>query len=279
MKKLRKKLTPAAIAKYAFLLLVAAILIYPLYMVIVNSFRSNMDIMMDPFGLPDSLDLSNYIKAWTDGQLYSMYQNSAIVTFASVALIILFSSLIGFVMTRDDFRFRNVLFVLFLIGMTIPFQVGIIPLYLQMSKMHLTDSRFGLTMVYVVSYLSYSTYLMYGFMRRIPKEIQEAALIDGASTFGMYRYIIMPLSKAIITTIGIFNLMYVWNDMFFSLVMIQSKTKKTLMTGLLSFRGQYMSDYATMFAGVVLVSLPMIIIFFALQKQFVAGVSAGAVKG
>ncbi len=235
--------------------------------------------MMDPFGLPESFSLENYVKAWEEGMLYALYKNSVLVTFVSVLLIILFSSMVGFVMTRQDFRFRKPLLVMFILGMTVPFQVGIIPLYLQMSKMGLTNSYVGLIIIYIVSYLSFSVYLMYGFMKGIPVEIQEAAEIDGVSTFGMYRHIMMPLSPAIVTTVGIFNLMYIWNDMFFSLVMMTSKVKKTLTVGLLAFKGQYMSDYATMFAGVVLVSLPMIVLFFLLQKRFIEGVAAGAVKG
>ena len=207
------------------------------------------------------------------------YQNSIIVTFVSVIFIILFSSMMAFIMSRRDFKFRKPLFIMIVIGMTIPFQVGIIPLYMQMSHMGLINKHVGIIIVYVVSYMSFSTFLMYGFFRTVPAEIQEAALIDGVSNLRMYWNIIMPLSPAVVTAVAIFNLMYVWNDMFFSLVMIQSNPLKTLMIGLLGFRGQYMSDYATMFAGVVLVSLPMIVLFFLLQKRFVEGIAAGAIKG
>lgn len=274
-----KKAKALAALKYIFLIVVGIFILYPLYMVVVNSFRTNTNIMMDPFGLPDKLMFDNYVKAWTNGTLYALYKNSAIVTFGSVALIALFSSMVGFVMSREDFRFRKLLFTLFIIGMTIPFQVGIIPLYLQMNSFGLTDSHLGLIIVYVVNYLSFSTYIMYGFIRRISRDIQEAALIDGVSNFGMYWRIILPLSPAVVTSVVIFNLMFVWNDMFFSLVMMQTKLRKTLTIGLLNFRGQYQSDYATMFAGVVLVSLPMIALFFLLQKRFIEGVSSGAVKG
>lgn len=279
MKKKKVKISGWTVLKFIFLVICAAFFIYPLWMVFINSFRTNVEIMMDPFGMPKAIHLENYAKAWFNGKLGTLVGNSIFVTFVADFLVVLFSSVLGFVMTRRDFKYRKPLFILFVIGMTIPFQVGIIPLFLQMSKMGMTDSRLGLIIVYVVNYLSYSTYLMYGFMRKIPNEIQEAALIDGATTMGLYRYIMMPLSRSIVTTVGIFNMMYFWNDMFFSLVMLQDKAKKTLQIGLLAFRGQYMSDYATMFAGVVLVSLPMIVVFFALQKRFIEGVAAGAVKG
>lgn len=275
----KKQFSAMSIVKYIFLVLCAFFFLYPLLMVFVNSFRTNTEIMMNPFGLPSELHLENYQKAWVNGGLGKLIGNSILVTAVSVMGALLFSSVLGFVMSQRDFKYTKALLILFVVGMTVPFQAGIIPLYLQMNKMHLTNNRFGLIIVYVVYYLSYSTYLMYGFMRKIPYEIQEAAIIDGASVFGLYRHIVMPLSKPIVTTVCIFNMMYFWNDMFFSLVMLQEKTKKTLQIGLLSFRGQYMSDYATMFAGVILVSLPMTVIFFLLQKRFVEGAAAGAVKG
>jgi raffinose/stachyose/melibiose transport system permease protein len=274
-----KKIDIFDIVKYLILVFFCFFVLYPIYMVTAGSFRKNMDILMDPFGAPKAFMLDNFIKAWNEGMFYVLYKNSVIVTVFSVVLITLFSSMISFVMTRPDFKFRKALYTIFIIGMTIPFQVGIIPLYLQMSKLGLTNSHFGLGIVYIVSYLSYSTFITYGFFRQLPRDLQEAAYIDGASNFQLYWLIIVPLSSAVMTTVTIFNLMFIWNDMFFSLVMLITPLKKTLQVGLLGFRGQYQSDYATMFAGVVLVCLPMVVLFLALQKRFVEGVLSGALKG
>ena len=257
----------------------AFIVIYPIYMVTAGSFRTNMEILMDPFGAPNTFMLDNYAKAFKEGMFAVLYKNSAIVTVASVALLTVFSSMIAFVMTRVDFRFRRLLHVVFIIGMTIPFQVGIIPLYLQLNRFGLVDTHLGLIIAYVVNYMSYSTFIAYGFFRRLPRELQESASIDGAGTFRMYLNIVLPLSSAALTTITIFNLMFIWNDMFFSLVILQTPLMKTLQVGLLAFRGQYQSDYATMFAGVVLVSIPMIVLFLAMQKRFIEGVMSGSIKG
>lgn len=276
---MKKRFDLLNLIRYIFLIISASIIMYPIFMVLIGSFRDNMSIMMDPFGLPNKLFFDNYVKAWTDGILYALYKNSLIVTFASVILIVIFSSMIGFVLSRPDFKPKKILYTIIVIGMTIPFQVGIIPLYLQMSKFKLTDSYIGLIIVYVVNYLSFSTFIMYGFFRNVSKEIQEASVIDGCSNYRLYLNIIMPLSPAVVTTVAIFNLMFIWNDMFFSLVMMKTKLLKTLTIGLLGFRGQYQSDYATMFAGVVLVSIPMIVLFLLLQKRFIEGVSSGAVKG
>jgi raffinose/stachyose/melibiose transport system permease protein len=248
-------------------------------MVATGSFRTNTEILSNPFGMPDSFMLDNYVKAFKEGMFAVLYKNSAIVTGASVALLTMFSSMIAFVMTRADFIFRKLLHTVFIIGMTIPFQVGIIPFYLQLNKFGLVNTHLGLIIAYVVNYLSYSTFIAYGFFRRLPKELQEAASIDGAGTFRMYWDIVLPLSPAAMATITIFNLMFIWNDMFFSLVILQSPMLKTLQIGLLAFRGQYQSDYATMFAGVILVSLPMIILFLSMQRRFIEGILSGSLKG
>ena len=208
------------VLKRIFLILFALIIMYPIFFVLVGSFKSNTKIMMDPFGLPHSLSFVNYSKAWTDGVLYALFKNSIIVTFTSVMLVVLFSSFIAFVMSREDFKLKALLYTVIIIGTTVPYQVGILPLYMQLNKFHLTNTYLGLIIVYTVYNLSFSTFIMYGFFRHVSKEIQEAATIDGCGNYRMYFNIIMPLSPAVVTTVCIFNLMFIWNDMFFALVLI-----------------------------------------------------------
>lgn len=277
--KMKTRLRLPNVIKNIFLTLFAFIITYPILFVLLGSFKSNKEIMMDPFGLPSTLSIVNYSKAWNEGVLYALFKNSIIVTFTSVILIVIFSSLIAFVMTRENFKFKYFLYPVIVIGITIPYQIGILPLFMQLNSFHLIDTYLGLIIVYTVYNLPFSTFIMYGFFKHISKEIQEAAAIDGCGNFRMYFNIIMPLSPSVITTICIFNLMFVWNDMFFALVLIQSKLLKTLTVGLFAFQGQYMNDYATMFAGVIIVSLPMIILFLILQKRFIEGIASGAVKG
>lgn len=267
------------IIKGMFLTVFSILILYPIFFIFMGSFKNNTKIMMEPFGLPQNFTLVNYTKAWTDGVLYALFKNSIIVTFVSVALVVIFASFIAFVMTREDFKFKYLLFIIIIFGTTIPYQVGIMPLYLQLNRFNLVNTYLGLIIVYTVYNLSFSTFIMYGFFKHISKEIQEAATIDGCGNYRMYLNIIMPLSPSVITTVSIFNLMFIWNDMFFALVLIRTKLLKTLTVGLFAFQGQYMNDYATMFAGIIIVSLPMIILFLLLQKRFIEGVASGAVKG
>lgn len=267
------------VIKRIFLILFSLLIMYPIFFVFVGSFKNNSQIMMDPFGLPHNLTFVNYSKAWTDGVLYALFKNSIIITFISVMLVVIFSSFIAFVMSREDFKFKFVLYTVIIIGTTIPYQVGILPLYMQLNSFHLVNTYLGLIIVYTVYNLPFSTFIMYGFFKHVSKEIQEAAIIDGCGNFRMYFNIIMPLSPSVVTTVCIFNLMFIWNDMFFALVLIRTRLLKTVTVGLFAFQGQYMNDYATMFAGIIIVSLPMIILFLALQKRFIEGIASGAVKG
>lgn len=267
------------VIKNIFLTLFAFIITYPILFVLLGSFKSNKEIMMDPFGLPSKLSIANYSKAWNEGVLYALFKNSIIVTFTSVILVVIFASFIAFVMSRENFKFKYFLYPVIIIGITVPYQIGILPLFMQLNSFHLTNTYLGLIIVYTVYNLPFSTFIMYGFFKHISKDIQEAAAIDGCGNFRMYFNIIMPLSPAVITTVCIFNLMFIWNDMFFALVLIRSKFLKTLTVGLFAFQGQYMNDYATMFAGIIIVSLPMIILFLVLQKRFIEGIASGAVKG
>jgi len=267
------------ILKYILLILIAFTIMYPAFMVLMGSFRDNSSIMLNPFGLPTKLSFANYTKAWTEGLLYVLIKNSVIVTFVSVALVVIFSSMIAFVMSREDFKLKHIFLIIVIVSITIPSQIGILPLYMQLNRFHLINSLLGLIIVYTVYNMPFSTFILYGFFRRVPKEIQESAIIDGCSNFRLYLNIIMPLSPSVITVIIIFNLMFIWNDMFFAMVFIRSPMLKTLTVGLLAFKGQYMNDYATMFAGIIIVSLPMIILFLLLQKRFIEGIASGAIKG
>jgi raffinose/stachyose/melibiose transport system permease protein len=277
---MNKKFSFGNIVKYIFLIIGAFIVVYPIFTVLMGSLKNNSDIMLDPFGLPHHPIFANYIDAWTDGPLGSLFKNSIIVTFSSVFLVVVFSSMIAFVMTRKDFKkIGNIIFIVIVVGITIPAQVGILPLYLQLSRFNLIDTYAGLIITYIVYYMPFTIFIMQGFFKDVPDEIQDAALIDGCGNFRLYLSIIMPLSRSVVTAVTILNFMFIWNEMFFALVLIRRPILKTLTIGLFAFKGQYNNNYASMFAGIIIVSIPMILLFLVLQKRFLEGVSAGALKG
>ncbi len=267
------------IPKYLVLVFFGLLVLFPIYIVLVGSFKTENQLYDNIFGLPESLSPDNYIKAFFDGGLINYYQNSIIVTVFSLALIVVLSSMAAFALTRKNIKGGKLIYLLFIIGIVIPPQVAIIQLSLQMNKMGLTNSLRGLIAVYVAYGLSFSVFILYGFMKDISKEIQEAAIVDGCSNFRMYSRIIMPLSKAPVATVLIFNLVTIWNDMIFPLVLISKNDLRTLPYGLLRFKGLYTSQYSVIFAGVILISIPLVVFYLILQKQFIRGMAQGAVKG
>lgn len=271
--------TGQKICKYAVLIFFALLILFPVYMVLTGSFKTEFELYDNVFDLPQKLQWGNYARAFVEGNLNKYYVNSLIVTMTSIVLILALSSMTAFALTRLKLRLNKAIYLLFVIGIAVPTQVGIVPLAVQMSRMHLTNSLLGLICVYVAYELPFSVFIFYGFMQSIPMELQEAAIIDGCSSFRVYWHVIMPLCRGSIATVAIFNLVGIWNDMLFPLMLISKESLRTLPYGLLQFRGQYASQNTVIFAGVILITLPLVVLYLCMQKQFMKGLTQGAVKG
>jgi len=267
------------IVKNLFLIIISFILSYPIFIVIINSLKSNNEIFSNTFGFPENVLLENYAKAITDGGLGIAFLNSTIVTGISVILIVILSTFVAYALSRPNMKGRNFFYILFIMGMSIPTHVGLLQLYKTLSNYNLTNSRLGLIVAYIGMGLPFSVFVMTRFFLAIPKEIQESARVDGCNNFRMYFNIILPLSPTIIVTVMIVNTVLIWNDMLYPMIFISSKNLKPLPTALLAFQGEFLSQYNMMFAGAILASLPLVIIFLTLQKQFIQGMTDGAVKG
>jgi len=267
--------------KLVFLILFSTVILLPLYIPLLNSFKTMEGFFSSPFSLPDDLELNNYAQAWVKGNLFRFLINSIIVTSTSVLFVIFLSSMVAFVLSRRKalIPLNRILFVFFLMGIMIPPQVGIIPLYLQMKALHLSNTLLGLIIVFSAYHMSFTVFILYSFFKNIPAEIEDAAIIDGCGNFKLYSRIVMPLSRSALIASVIFNGVGIWNNFIFPLVLITSTSKKTLPIGLLSFRGRWLSDYPIMFAGVIIVSIPLIVTYLILQNRFVEGLTAGSLKG
>lgn len=255
------------------------VILYPILLVIVSSFRTNQEVMLDLFGLPKRLMLDNYLTVWSKSNIPVYLKNSVINTGFSVSAILLLASLVAYVATRSDCVFAKPLYLLFTLGIAIPMQVGIISEYLMMARLKLLNSNLGLILIHTAYGLPMAVFIMYNFFRVIPKEIQESATVDGCGNSQLYARIIMPLSTPVLTSVSIFSLVAVWNDLFFPLIMVSKQAVKTLPLGLIAFRGEFITDYGVLFAGVVVVSIPLATAYLLLQKKFISGMTAGALKG
>ncbi|MGI6237728.1 MAG: carbohydrate ABC transporter permease [Candidatus Excrementavichristensenella sp.] len=267
------------VARAAVLSFFGLVILYPIFLVVISSFRTNAEIMLDLFGMPKRIMIDNYATVWTKSDIPVYLKNSLINTSGSVCAILVLASLVAFVCTRPDCLFKKPLYLLFTLGIAIPMQVGIISEYLMMARMKLLNSNLGLILIHTAYGLPMAVFIMYNFFRTIPMEIQESAIVDGCGNFQLYSRIVMPISTPVLTSVTIFSLVAIWNDLFFPLIMVSKKALKTLPLGLIAFQGEFITDYGVLFAGVVAVSIPLATAYLLLQKKFVVGMTAGALKG
>ena len=194
-------------------------------------------------------------------------------------LILFLSTLAGFVLGRYNFRGNSLVYGFVLTGMLIPAKLAIVPLFIELKWLHLLDSHLGLILVYTSGALPAGIFIMTGFFKSLPSDIDNAARIDGASEFQLLRSILTPLVRPGLAIVGIYCAIPIWNDFFLPLVFLQSPEKKTIMQGLTVFFGQYSSQWGILFAGLTMAALPLILLYLILSEQFIKGLIAGAVKG
>jgi len=265
--------------KNLFLSVVALLILYPVWLVLINSLKKDTEIYINLFGLPYKFQFVNYIDAWVKGKFSIYYINSIIITSVSVIAILIFSILAAFALSRKDLIGKGFIRVLFVVGITLPVQISLMPLFIEIKNFGLYNTHTGVILIFIAFRLAFSTFILTGFMEGIPYELEEAAVIDGASPFTLLTRIILPLSKSSLGAVGIFNIVYVWNNFWFPLIFLSSQRKKTLPVGLLAFMGEETMAFGKLFAAIMILTLPVIIIYLLLQKQFVHGVTAGAIKG
>lgn len=264
----------AIIALFIFVLS----LLMPIFYMVSMSFKSRKEIMLDPLGLPSKLEFSNYINVIQSMDYVQTIVNTLGITFSVIICATILSSLAAYPLARVRGKVSSFVYIFITLGLVIPPFAGLTPLYLFMRDLGLLDSRFGLMIIYTVGNLPLGVFFYTSFMKRIPIELEEAARLDGASFLQTYRYVILPMLKPVTGTLSLFITLSVWNDVVNPVLFLTDKTKFTIMPSVLHFLGTYAVDPTLMFPAAVLASLPLIILFLILQKQIVAGFTAGAVK-
>jgi len=263
---------------YVILMVWSFFSLAPLTLVLINSFRSNQEIYMEPLALPTGINFENYVTAWSKASFSTYFFNSLMITSLSIALGLLIASLAAYPLARKSFFGRSFLSNLFLAGLLLPAQLGILPVFKLMDTLGLVGSPFSLVIVYSVGSLPLAIVILTSFMRQIPESIEEAAQIDGAGEIRIFVSLILPLSRPAIATVAIVQAAPIWNDFFYPLVLLRDKDRYTLPIGLTEFFGQYQSDYGLLFAGLVIVSLPLVVVFIFATKQVIRGLTNGIEK-
>ncbi|MCA9860434.1 MAG: carbohydrate ABC transporter permease, partial [Thermomicrobiales bacterium] len=271
------KATLVRLVIHALLILAVIFALLPVVLAFLASFKSLFDFYDNPLGLPATWEWQNYTSVWREAHIASYARNSAIVTFISVPLIVMLSCLAGYGLTRYHFRFSRTIYLYFLAGLLIPIQLTILPSLLQMKALYLVNTHAGLITLYTALGLPFSVFLMAGFMNSMPGELAEAARLDGAGELRAFWDVVVPLTKPALATVAILNGVTIWNEFFLALIL--SPGTPTLQVGINNLRGYYSTEWGYIFAGVMVAALPVILAYILLTKQFIRGLTAGALKG
>lgn len=274
----RKKIKRTIV--YIVLLIIALYTIAPLYFLLVNSFKGNVEIVGSPLSLPSSWSFKYIANAANEIHFFKALGITTFITATSVVLIVLVSSLAAWIMVRNKSKASSVVYLCFAAAMLIPFQAIMYPLIQLFEDANLKNVG-GLILMYGGFGLSMSTFLYHGFVKGVPRGVEEAALIDGCNILQIYSRVVMPLLSSITVTVIILNSMWIWNDYLLPFLVIGNTTNKTLVLELYFARilaGQYGNPWELIFPSVLITILPMVAIFLSLQKYIVKGISAGAIK-
>lgn len=259
--------------------LVALLFLVPFWFLFVNSVKSFGDLLSNSAGWPQAFHWENYSKAWKITKFPSAFWNSLRITVLANLGIVLFSSMAAYRMVRRSTWFNNLLFAAFVAAMVIPFQSIMIPLVKVAFNFHLLNSIWGLMVCYFGFGIPLSLFLFHGFIKSIPLEIEEAAVVDGTSPFGVFFRIVLPLLKPMYVTVIILNSLWIWNDFLLPSLILQRPELRTIPMATFSFFGQYTKQWDLALPALVLGILPIIIFFLSLQRYIVEGITAGSVKG
>ncbi len=265
---------------YAVLILVAALQLLPLVWLFFFSLKNNQEVFnLPPLSLPVQFRWENYQKVWEAGNINVYFFNSVWITLAATALAIMLGGLATFAITRMKWRLSSFVLGLFMVAIMIPVHSTLIQLFSMFNKAGLTDHPLSLILSYVAFNLPITIMIMLGFYYALPKEIEEAAIMDGCSINRLFFQIVLPMTSSVIATTAIINMIYNWNEFIFVNTFISSDSLKTLTVGVQNFVGQYTTDWGSIGATLVISILPILVMFLFLSNQIMEGITAGSVKG
>jgi raffinose/stachyose/melibiose transport system permease protein len=250
----------------------------PFIWVILTAVKTPKELSHNPLGLPIDWQWNNFIEAWQVGHFDRYLWNSIIVLIPTLLIILLFSTLAAFAFSQLQFKGKNFLFATMLIGLTVPLDILVIPLFYDLMDMKLLNTYWALILPQAAAILPFGILLLRSFMEDIPREIIDSAQMDGCSNFGLLYYIITPLSTPVLSSLLIFSFMWTWNQFLLPIIFIQDDTLRTLPVGFNFFQGKYVSNIPLTMAGAVISFMPVVIIYMIFQRQFIRGITAGALK-
>jgi len=273
-----RKMTPGMAIACFFLLIYFLLIAYPIFWLIMNSLKTYKEIYKNIWAMPQVPQWMNYVNAWNRG-VSRYFLNSVLVTGATIVLTIFSAALGSYSLARFRFRGNQLVFMLCMGGMMLSPQVTLIPLYQIIRFLRIKNTYLAMIIPYSAYRIPMMIMLIRSFFLTIPKEMEESACLDGCSDFQIFVRIFLPVSKPILLTCCILIAYYAWNEFLFAMIFVDSESLKTIPTGLMNLRDALQTDWGTLLAGMTISALPLIILFFCMQKHFIRGMTAGAVKG
>ncbi|MEK3752545.1 carbohydrate ABC transporter permease [Paenibacillus sp. FSL E2-8871] len=273
------------IAVRFFLILWSLVVLYPVLWTFLTSLKDNQQVMLGkPWDFPSIFRFENYTNVWSRANFGDYFLNSIIVTVASTLLSLIMAATTAYILARFTFKSRGLFYFVYVASMMIPTTLGLIPLFFLLGDMNLSNSLVGLTLVYsvgTIGILPFGIFFLVGFFKALPRELEEAATIDGSSLYGVFFKIMLPLSKPGLITVGIMNALTVWNEYIMATVLINDPAKYTIPVGIAIMQGemQYRTEWGPLFAGLSISMIPVIVMYVLYQRQITGGLTAGALKG
>jgi raffinose/stachyose/melibiose transport system permease protein len=264
-----------AFARELMLLAVAAIWWVPFYFLVIVALKPDTEALEDPLSFPKEVHLANFSTAWHDASLGRALLNSLLITGGSVAALIAIGSVCAYTIARRPGRMGAALYLLFVLGIILPFQLGLVPAYAVMRHISLVGSYLGIILLYTGIWMPFSVFLYTGFVRALPKEYEEAARVDGASMLRTFRRVVFPLLRPVTGTVAIFTGLIIWNDFFLSLIFLNGTKKTPLPVAVYTFVGAFASRWNLIFAAVIVSLAPVLIFFLFAQRQLIRGFTGG----
>lgn len=254
------------------------IMVLPFYYLVVNTFKTRREMALYPLALPETIYMGNFEAAWSQIRFFNAFTNTAIITFATLIIVVLFGALAGYSVARRKSRFYKLIMLYFLLGFMVPIQTTMVPLYRLMQGFGLVNSIHGVIILSTGSSV-FAFFLYQGFIRTVPYELEESAFIDGAGPFRVFFQIVFPLLKPITVTLTIFHVMGTWNDFVIPFLFLHSRRHATLMLEMFRGVGEFSNDWPVMMAIMVMIMAPLVVFYLFSQRYIIEGLTSGAVKG
>ncbi len=276
--------SPAALARAGFVHLVlggySLLVLFPIVLVLINSFKAKRAIFDDPLSLPTAAtwSIAGYTKVLGNASVFGMFSNSAIVTGVSLLLILLFGAMAAWALTEYGFRGNRWLTLFFAFGIMAPIRLGSVSILQTMVALNLTNTLTALILVYVAQGLPLAIMILSEFIRQVPGELKDAARCDGVSEFRIFFQVILPLIRPAVATVAVFTMVPIWNDLWFPLILSPSESTQTITLGVQQFVGQFSTDWNAVLAALSLAVLPILVLYALSSRQLIRGITAGAVK-